>query len=173
MMSKKYAYVLKKIDPHKQNGKVVSSTKIRKFLQKGNIKQANKLLSRTWSVEGHVQKGKKIGRKLGYRTCNIDLKNYILPKLGIYAVKILVKNSKKIFSGVAYIGPRPTFGGKKILLETYIFGINKNLYKKKIRVYFLKFIRRDRKFINQNELIKQMNKDVIFAKKELKTKIVL
>ena len=131
------------------------------------------MLSRTWHIEGKVIQGKKIGRKLGYRTCNIHIKDYVLPKLGIYVVKILIGSSNKILSGVSYLGPRPTFGGKKIFLETYIFGINKNLYQKKIRVYFLKFIRGDRKFINQNELIKQMNKDVIFAKKGLKTKIVL
>ena len=172
-LSKEHNYLLKKINPYKHNGKVISSTRIRKFLQRGNVRQANKLLSRTWSVEGYVQKGKKIGRKLGYRTCNIQMKNYILPKLGIYTVKILIGDSNKILNGVSYLGPRPTFGGKKIFLETYIFEFNKNLYQKKIRVYFLKFIRGDRKFSNQNELIKQMNKDVIFAKKGLKTKIVL
>ena len=172
-LSKEHNYLLKKINPYKHNGKVISSTRIRKFLQRGNVRQANKLLSRTWSVEGYVQKGKKIGRKLGYRTCNIQMKNYILPKLGIYTVKILIGDSNKILNGVSYLGPRPTFGGKKIFLETYIFEFNKNLYQKKIRVYFLKFIRGDRKFSNQNELIKQMNKDVILAKKGLKGKLVI
>ena len=128
-------------------------------------------MSRTWFVEGYVTKGKKLGRKLGYRTCNIKIKNYILPKVGIYAVKILIENKKKIYNGVSYLGSRPTFSGKKIYLETYIFGIKKNLYKKKLRVYFLKFIRRDKKFKNQVALIKQMNKDVIFVKKGLKTKL--
>ena len=80
---------------------------------------------------------------------------------------------KKKYGGVAYLGPRPTFGGKEIFLETNIFGIKKSLYKKKLRVYFLKFLRRDRKFKNPTQLIRQMNKDVIFAKKGLKTKLVL
>jgi len=110
---------------------------------------------------------------LGYRTCNIKIKNYILPKIGIYSVKVSLGNKKKKYVGVAYLGDRQIFGGKVIFLETNIFGIKRSLYKKKLRVYFLKFLRGDKKFKNQNQLIKQMNKDVIFAKKGLKTKLVL
>ena len=170
---KKYDYKLFKITPDKYKKKIVSSTKVRKLLQKGNIDLANKLLSRTWFIEGKVIKGKKLGRKLGYRTCNIKIKNYILPKAGIYAVRLLIGNKKKLYSGVAYIGSRPTFKGKEVFLEIYIFGIKKNLYKKKLRVYFVKFIRPDRKFKNSSYLIKQMNKDVILAKKGLKGKLVI
>ena len=170
---KKYNYKLLKINPYKNRGKIISSTRIRKYLQTGNLALANKLLSRTWFVEGHVQRGKKLGRKLGFRTCNIHIKQYVLPKSGIYAVKILIGSSKKIYNGVAYLGSRPTFGGKKIFLETNIFDIKKNLYKEKLRIFFLKFIRRDHKFSNSEQLIRQMNKDVIFATKCLKTKFVL
>ena len=171
--SNKYAYRLLNITPLKYSGKMISSTRIRKCLKNGDINLANKLLSRTWFIDGQVKKGKKIGRKLGYHTCNVKIKNYILPKIGIYAVKISVGDKKNIYGGVAYLGPRPTFGGKKIFLETNIFGIKKSLYKKKLRVYFLKFLRGDRKFKNPTQLIRQMNKDVIFAKKGLKTKLVL
>jgi len=171
--SNKYAYRLLNITPLKYSGKMVSSTRIRKCLKKGDINLANRLLSRTWFIDGQVKKGKKIGRKLGYRTCNVKIKNYILPKIGIYAVKISVGDKKNIYGGVAYLGPRPTFGGKEIFLEINIFGIKKSLYKKKLRVYFLKFLRGDRKFKNPTQLIRQMNKDVIFAKKGLKTKLVL
>jgi len=165
-------YKLFKISPDKHKQKIISSTKIRKLLQKGNINLANKLLSRTWFIDGHVEKGKKLGRKLGFRTCNIKIKNYVLPKAGIYAVRLSIGSKKKLYSGVAYIGSRPTFKGKEVFLEIYIFGIKKNLYKKKLRVYFIKFIRRDKKFKNSLRLIKQMNKDVILAKKGLKGKLV-
>ena len=131
------------------------------------------LLSRTWFIDGIVEKGKKLGRKLGYRTCNIRVKNYILPKIGIYAVKVLIGNKKKTFNGVAYLGCRPTFKGKEIFLEVNIFGVKKNLYAKRLTVYFLKFIRKDQKFNNSNKLVTQMKKDVIFAKKGLKAKLVL
>ena len=72
-------------------------------------------------IDGIVNSGKKLGRKLGYRTCNIRIKHYVLPKAGIYAVKIMIGNKKKIYSGVAYFGSRPTFGGKKVFLEINIF----------------------------------------------------
>ena len=171
--SYKYDYRLLNIRAFKYKGIIVSSTRIRKSLQNGKIHLANELLSRTWFVDGLVKKGKKLGRELGYRTCNIHIKNYILPKIGIYVVKILIENNKKTYSGVAYLGSRPTFGGKEVFLEINLFGIKKNLYKKKLRVYFLKFIRGDQKFKNSAKLIRQMNKDVIFAKKGLKTKLIL
>jgi len=170
---KKYDYKLFKITPGKHKQKIISSTRIRKLLQKGNIGLANKLLTRTWFIDGNVVKGKKLGRKLGYRTCNIKIKNYVLPKAGIYAVKLLIGSKKKLYPGVSYIGSRPTFKGKEVFLEIYIFGINKNLYKKKLRVYFIKFIRPDKKFKNSLRLVKQMNKDVILAKKGLKGKLVI
>ncbi len=171
--SKKYDYQLVNTLVFKYKGKIVSSTLIRKSLQNGHLDLANFLLSRTWFIEGIVKKGKKLGKKLGYPTCNINIKNYVLPKIGIYAVKISIGTKKKILNGVAYLGYRPTFGGKKIVLEVNIFGIKKNLYKKRLRVYFLKFIRGEQKFKNTTNLTRRMNKDVIFAKKSLKTKLIL
>jgi len=172
-LSKRYNYKLLNINPFKYLNKTISSTKIRNYLKSGNLSLANKLLSRTWFIDGRVQKGRGRGRKLGYRTCNLDIKNYILPKLGIYAVKILIGNKKHTYGGVAYLGSRPTFSGKKVFLEINIFGLKKNLYEKKLRVFFLKFLRGDKKFKNSAQLVRQMNKDVIFAKKGLKTKLVL
>ncbi len=163
--SKIYNYKLLKIVPYKFKKKLVSSSRIRKCLQKGNIYLANKMLNRNWSITGNVIKGKRLGRKLGYRTCNIKIKNYVMPKTGIYAVRISLKNKKNVLKGVAYLGYRPTFAGKEIFLEVNIFRLKRNLYKKKLKIYFLKFIRRDRKFSNSAALIKQMNKDVISAKK--------
>ena len=171
--SKEKNYRLIKIRPFKYKGKIVSSTRIRKCLQLGYLDQANRLLSRTWFIDGKVAKGKKLGRKLGYRTCNIHVKNFVLPKIGIYAVKILIDNNRKIHNGIAYLGSRPTFKGKKVFLEVNIFNFHKNLYKKRLWVYFLKFIREDKKFNNSAKLIDQMNKDVIFVKKGLKTNLVL
>tara|TARA_Y100001970_G_scaffold172173_1_gene210477 strand:- start:214 stop:1131 length:918 start_codon:yes stop_codon:yes gene_type:complete len=164
-LSKKYNYRLLKINPYKFQKELVSSSRIRKCLQSGNVNLACKLLSRVWSIKGKVIRGKKLGRKLGYRTCNIRIKNYILPLAGIYAVRVSIGHEKKIFKGVAYLGSRPTFSGKEIFLEINIFGFKKNLYQKELKVYFLKFIRRDRKFNSSTALIKQMNQDVIYAKK--------
>ena len=71
--SNKYDYRLLNINPFQYSEKIVSSTRIRKCLKNGDINLANKLLSRTWFIDGQVKKGKKIGRKLGYRTCNIKI----------------------------------------------------------------------------------------------------
>ena len=171
--SKKYDYQLLNISAFKYCEKTISSTRIRKCLQNGKIHLANELLTRTWFIEGLINKGRKIGRKLGFHTCNIYIRDYILPKIGIYKVKISIDKKKRIFNGIAYLGNRPTFAGKKIFLEVNIFGIKKNLYKKRLRVYFQEFIRRDKKFKNSTALIRQMNKDVILAKKDLKVKLVL
>jgi riboflavin kinase/FMN adenylyltransferase len=105
--------------PFKKNKKIISSTLIRKKIVLGKIMEANKLLNREWRVEGKVIKGQKRGRKIGFPTCNLRLHDYIIPRLGVYAVKIDgLQFSKK---GIANIGFRPTFNGKRILLETNIF----------------------------------------------------
>ena len=172
-LSKKFNYRLVNTKAFRHKGKIVSSTLIRKSLQKGHLDLANTLLSRTWFVEGVVIKGKKLGKKLGYPTCNINIRNYVLPKIGIYTVKVLIEKNNKIYNGVAYLGYRPTFSGKEIVLEVNIFDIKKNLYRKRLRIYFLKFIRGEQKFKNSTNLTRRINKDVIFAKKSLKTKLVL
>ena len=84
--------------------------------------------------------------------------NYVVPKLGVYAVKVKISNFNK--KGIANIGYRPTFKGKNLLLETNIFGINKNLYNKVISVSFTKFIRAEKKFKNLNILKKQIKLDI-------------
>ena len=128
----------------------------------GEIKSVNKLLNREWKVEGKVIKGKKRGRKIGFPTCNLKLSDYIIPRLGVYAVKI--NGSKFNKKGIANIGFRPTFNGKDLLLETNIFGINKNLYNKEINVSFRKFIRPEKKFKNLEHLKKQIKIDIKKAK---------
>ncbi len=149
--------------PFKQKRKILSSTIIRKKISLGKIYEVNKSLGRNWSVRGKVIKGERRGRKIGFPTCNLELTDYVIPKLGVYSVSIQI--GKKIKKGIANVGYRPTFSGKNILLEVNIFGINSNLYKKEIIVNFLKFIRKEKKFKNINELKFQIKKDIIKAKK--------
>ena len=171
--SKKYGFNVIKPEPLRIKKKIVSSTSIRDFLKKGKIKKVNKLLSRNWVINGDVQRGRQLGKKLGFPTCNIDINNYILAKPGVYSVKVIIDESKKIINGIAYLGYRPTFEGKKLLLEVNLFGFNGNLYKKTLNVYFFNFIRRDKKFKNKISLITQMKKDLTKAKLDLKKKIIL
>ena len=136
---------------------------IRKNIVSGKINEANKLLGRKWSIEGKVIAGKKRGRKIGFPTCNLKLNDYVMPKLGVYAVKVDSNSFTK--KGIANIGYRPTFNGQSLLLETNIFGINKNLYNKVINVHFKKFIRKEKKFKNIEELKNQIKIDIQKAKK--------
>ena len=150
-------------NPFKKNKKTISSTMIRKKIRQGKIEEINKLLNRNWCIEGRVIKGKKRGRKIGFPTCNMSLNNYVIPKHGVYAVKINFGNIHK--DGIANVGYRPTFKGQNLLLETNIFGINKNLYNKVISVGFKKFIRPEKKFKNFEQLKKQIKIDIKQAKK--------
>ena len=159
---KTYDYKILITKPYNKNKKIISSTLIRKLIASGKIQEANKLLNREWSIEGKVIKGQKRGRKIGFPTCNVKLNDYIVPRLGVYAVR--VKGSKFNKKGIANIGYRPTFNGKNLLLETNIFGINKNLYNKEISISFTKFIRPERKFKDLEHLKKQITIDIKKAK---------
>ncbi|MDA7606774.1 bifunctional riboflavin kinase/FAD synthetase [Pelagibacteraceae bacterium] len=162
-LEKKYFYKTLVTIPHKKKNKIVSSSLIRDIIQKGKVKEAKKLLGRPWCVEGEVIKGAQRGRKIGFPTCNIQLNTYILPKLGVYAVWVQIGNLKK--KGVANIGYRPTFNGKSLLLEVNIFGLKRNLYKKILKISFIKFIRSEKKFRSINQLKAQIKKDIVSAKK--------
>ena len=161
----KFNYKVIKPKPFLMNKKIVSSSLIRSFLEKGFLEKANKLLSRKWSIEGIVQKGRQVGKKIGFPTCNIDIKDYVLAKPGVYAVNVIRKNNPKSLKGIANLGYRPTFNQKKILLEVHLFNFSGNLYYKLISVEFLKFIRKEKKFKNINELRSQIKIDLITAKK--------
>ena len=148
--------------PYKKNKKIISSTLIRKKIINGKIREANTLLNREWNIKGKVIKGRQLGRKIGFPTCNLQLNDYIVPRNGVYAVKVKGSNFNK--KGIANVGFRPTFNGKKLLLETNIFGIDKNLYNKEIDISFKKFIRREKKFKNLEHLKKQIKIDIKKAK---------
>jgi len=149
--------------PYKKRTKVISSTIIRKKISEGKINEVNKLLNRNWCIQGKVIKGHRRGRKIGFPTCNVKILDYIVPKLGVYAVS--VKNSKFHRKGIANVGYRPTFNGQNLLLEVNIFGINKNLYNKEVNINFIKFIRPEKKFKGLEQLKKQIKIDIIQAKK--------
>jgi len=159
---KKYKYKNIITKPSKKNNKTISSTFIREKIRAGKIMEVNKLLNRKWCIEGKVIKGDKRGRKIGFPTCNLSLEDYVVPLLGVYAVKVKTPYFAK--DGIANIGYRPTFNGQNLLLETNIFGISKNLYNKVIKVSFRKFIRKEKKFKNLEILKKQIQQDIKQAK---------
>jgi len=129
----------------KISGVKISSSQIRKLIQAGKITKANRLLGRSWSVIGNVNSGNKIGRKLGYRTANLFINNCIQPSRGVYATRLYFND--KSYNGISNFGIAPTLKLKKReVLETHLFRPVKSLYKKKVKIEFFKFIRKEKKF---------------------------
>ena len=163
--SNSYNYKTMITHPLTKAARVISSTIIRKKISQGKIYEVNKLLNRNWCIQGKVIKGHRRGRTIGFPTCNINISDYAMPKLGVYGVK--VNNAKFQRKGIANIGYRPTFNGQNLLLEVNIFGINKNLYNKVINVNFIKFIRSEKKFKDLEQLKKQIKVDINRVKKNV------
>ena len=164
-LEKKYNFKIINPKPLKKKNKIISSTLIRKLISNGKINVVNKYLDRNWSIDGKVKVGRKMGRKIGFPTCNIELNDYVIARPGVYAVKVLLRKNKKLLKGIANLGFRPTFNQKKILLEVHIFNFSRNLYNKHLTIEFIDFIRNEKKFKNINQLKKQINLDIKIAKK--------
>lgn len=139
---------------------IVSSSAIRRLLRKGDLQLANKMLGRSFSVEGYVIRGDGRGKMLGYPTANLRLvdERLLIPAFGVYIVEIQVEGPK--FMGLASIGVRPTFedGGAPIV-EVWISDFDRDIYGKRIRVGFIHRLREERKFDSADQLIAQMDED--------------
>ena len=152
----------------KFNNYKISSSKIRTLIQTGKVNLANKIMGRPWSISGRVIQGKKYGRRIGFPTANIKIFNQIKPLFGVYSVKIVF--NKKTYKGIANFGVRPTFGSSSPVLEVNVFGKNHNFYNKNIKVLFIDFIRKEKKFKNSSMLVRQIKKDIKVAKISLNKK---
>ena len=144
----------------------VSSTKIRNFLDIGNIQKANNFLGREYELSGLVVKGKKLGSKIGFPTANLQLNNDLyLPKFGVYEISCIVNGN--LFKGILNIGITPTvLNSKKVKIEAHLFNFNENIYDKNIVIQLKKFIREEIKFNSIDDLIKQINIDISSVKKK-------
>ena len=149
------------------NEVAVSSTRIRAALLNGDIGLANTFLGYPFFLTGSVTRGDQIGRQIGYPTANIVIeeKYKLIPADGIYAVKVAIENN--IFNGMGYIGSRPTLDGVFRNIEVNIFDFNHEIYGKKIRLEFHKFMRGDIKFSSLEGLKEQLAKDKIEVNKFL------
>ncbi|MFQ5722149.1 MAG: bifunctional riboflavin kinase/FAD synthetase [Candidatus Aminicenantales bacterium] len=146
----------------RKEGMIVSSSLIRQLLQKGNIEQANLLLGRRFEIEGEVIKGKSRGKILGFPTANINTQNEIVPP-GVFVSEVEVDSRQR--PALTNIGYRPTFGQEELNIESYIMNFNKNLYGRKLKIYFIKKIRNEMKFANPEALAQQIKKDIATARK--------
>jgi len=157
--SKKYGYEYFELSPvrHSEfnNGEIISSTVIRKYLQTGKIEKANSMLGYKFSISGKIVRGNQIGRTIGFNTANVEYPQEVIEiPYGAYSVKT---NYGK---GVANFGIRPTINGKKAVLEVHILDFNKDIYGKDIKIEFDKMIRTEKKFSSLDELKNQIKNDI-------------
>lgn len=145
---------------------LISSSQIRNFIRSGEVSQAAQLLGRPFELIGNVVKGEGIGKSLGFPTANILPENELIPANGVYATR--AKVGLRTYPSVTNIGFRPTFGGKRLCIETHLLKFRRSLYGKEIRVQFLKKIRDEISFPSIQELVAQIRKDVESASKALR-----
>ena len=148
-----------------EHDEIISSSRIRSFIRDGRVDVAAKLMGRPFEIEGRVIHGFKRGRTLGFPTINIDPKDSITPKNGVYAAQVEIDGV--FHNAVANIGTRPTVNGEGVLLEAHIIGYDGNLYARRLRVRLIRFIRPERHFSSLEELKQNISSDTQEAQRIL------
>ena len=161
-LANKYGFHVNEVPTEDLRKHNISSVRIRKYLNKGNIAAANKFLGYKYQMSGMVVKGNQIGRTIGFPTANIDVKEKYRHKLmpaGVYAVQ--VKIADELYYGMANIGYRPTIKHLKheLTAEVNILDFNKDIYGRFITICFLEKIRDEQKFDGLEQLTQQLNRD--------------
>ena len=154
-----YDFEVIEIDAKKIKSTAVSSTKIRKAIDEGDIALANSYLGDPFTLEGVVVHGDKRGRELSYPTANIELQNKhkIIPKQGVYLIQSELDN--RVVYGMMNIGTKPTFDTTNPSIEVHFFDWNGDLYDQTLQVKLLKWIREEQKFDSVEELQAQIHAD--------------
>jgi riboflavin kinase/FMN adenylyltransferase len=148
------------------DGERVSSGRVRDALIAGDTSAATRMLSRPYAIEGVVQRGDQRGRELGYPTANLQLGDYLRPKYGIYAVRVMLDDGSEV-AGVASLGVRPTFEPPQELLEAHLFDFAGDLYGRTIEVSLHAYIREEKKFADVEALVAHMADDEAEARRLL------
>ncbi len=145
--------------PFHLSGEVVSSNRIRARLIEGEVEEAARLLGRAFSLEGEIQHGKQIGRKLGFPTANFNPEPLqLLPRFGVYATRVFLED--QVLMGVTNVGIRPTFEADVAPnVETLILDFDDRIYHETMRIEFLSFLRPERRFEHVEDLIAQIEDD--------------
>lgn len=180
---KKYGFGVSVVRYAKVHDDIVSSSRVRSLLLRGRVCEASKMLGRAYHIEGTVVKGAGRGASLLHTpTANITTPNELVPKEGVYAVKVSIGNMKplahrpspiahEVYDGVANIGKNPTFatafGNLHMSYEVHILDFNQNLLGEKIRIHFIDRIRDEKKFSGIGELEEQIKKDIQKAREIL------
>jgi riboflavin kinase/FMN adenylyltransferase len=153
------------VDPVKIEGVGVSSSSIRDYLKAGDLEHANSFLGRDYLVEGVVSPGHRRGAELGFPTANLSLIAEMLPRSGVYAVR--VAHGFSLMDGICYVGSQPTFQGQETGLEVHLLDFSGELYQESLRVYFVAWLREEKAFKGREELVSQIRKDLQRAREFL------
>jgi riboflavin kinase/FMN adenylyltransferase len=162
-LGQKYGFLVKVIDSMEQQGRSIRSTAIRELVLQGKVDDLGNFLGRPFSISGTVVHGLERGRKIGYRTANIEQSDgMVTPGDGIYATKAFVKGSSNLASlaSTTSIGTRPTFDEGNRTIECHILDFNDDIYGKELRLEFHKRIRSELKFDTVDALLIQMKNDL-------------
>lgn len=156
-----YGFEVEQISAEEIQDVSVSSTKIRKALNEGNMALANEYLGYSYFLNGTIVKGKQLGRTIGFPTANIHIEEdyKLIPKIGVYVVRAVV-NNETVF-GMMNIGFNPTVNGEKQTIEVHLFNFDKDIYDQKIEVSLLHYIREEQKFSSVDALKAQLDQDKI------------
>jgi riboflavin kinase/FMN adenylyltransferase len=168
-LSAEYGFKVRRINPVKLKGRIISSSSVRRFIMQGKINQANEFLGRELSILGRVVKGSQRGKILGYPTANIMPRQEIVPAAGVYAIRVKLDN--KMLPGIANIGYRPTFHSQENsprVIEAHIFNFRSRLYGRRLEVFFIRRIRPEKRFASHSALLAQIKKDERKARQILK-----
>jgi riboflavin kinase/FMN adenylyltransferase len=145
-------------------GEKFSSTAVREALREGRPQEAARILGRPFAIEGEVQRGRQLGRKLGYPTANVALADYVIPKFGVYATRTRLPDGRDV-PGVANIGINPTIEGVRApLLEVWLFDFDEDIYDQVIETQLIAFLRPELKFDGLDAMTAQVMKDAQAAR---------
>ncbi len=162
---KPFGYTVQKVDPVRVNGLEISSTRIRQSIQEGRIRESAAMLGRPYNISGTVVTGDKRGRTLGFPTANLETDAELLPPNGVYAVRVVLGKDRR--PGVASLGVKPTFSGRRFTIEAHIFDFDRDIYGKPMRMEFVEWIREEKSFPSAQALAEQIGRDAEEARRML------
>jgi len=166
-----YDFGVEVVEPLRVGQTVVSSSKIRDLIQRGEVEGASGLLGRDYPIIGKVVVGARRGHTLGFPTANLETSDELYPKAGVYAVEVEWRQRR--FNGLASVGFNPTFvsepneKGKRASLEVYILSFNRSIYGEEIQVNFKRRIRDEVRFESSSHLIDQIKQDIQWAQENV------
>src|SRR5436309_10086696 len=158
---RRFGFDVRGLDDVRIRGMRVSSSIVRDAISKGAIRCANIALGRTYFIEGRVATGRRLGRKIGFPTVNVDPANELFPGGGVYITTSRFESFNRSFESVTNIGVRPTLHENyAITIESHILDFDSNVYDETVRLYFHELIRREKQFRSALELTEQIRRDI-------------